>query len=76
MVKWFPLYTFENGMLEVKLISVSSILCVIFFRRARDESVLAPKSKACREKMRRERLNDRYSANPHSNFGLKLLYDL
>lgn len=29
-------------------------------KRARDESVLAPKSKACREKMRRERLNDRF----------------
>ncbi|XXG60281.1 hypothetical protein AAC387_Pa04g2228 [Persea americana] len=29
-------------------------------KRARDELATAPKSKACREKMRRERLNDRF----------------
>ncbi|XP_072981879.1 transcription factor ILR3-like isoform X1 [Typha latifolia] len=29
-------------------------------KRARDESCMGPKSKACREKMRRDRLNDRF----------------
>ncbi|XP_077220131.1 transcription factor ILR3-like isoform X1 [Tasmannia lanceolata] len=29
-------------------------------KRARDESLTGPKSKACREKMRRDRLNDRF----------------
>lgn len=30
-------------------------------KRGRDEACIGPKSKACREKMRRERLNDRFS---------------
>lgn len=40
---------------------IKNIQVFFLFRRARVESSAAPRTKACREKLRRDRLNDRYN---------------